>query len=86
MIVNRQTTAIVVDSTADLPDHLAADPNISMVPLTVYFGEEAFLDWVEMKPAEFYRRLAAPYEERQRAKSGDVELYAEYLTEIEKLG
>jgi DegV family protein with EDD domain len=23
----------------------------------VYFGEEAYLDWVELKPAEFYRRL-----------------------------
>ncbi len=57
MILNRQTTAIVVDSTADLPDYLANDPNISMVPLTVYFGEEAFLDWAEMKPAEFYERL-----------------------------
>jgi DegV family protein with EDD domain len=58
MLVNRETTAIVVDSTADLPDHLAADPNISMVPLTVFFGDEGYLDWVEMKPAEFYERLA----------------------------
>ena len=57
MIVNRTTTAIVVDSTADLPDHLANDPNITMVPLTVYFGEEALLDWVELKPQEFYDRL-----------------------------
>lgn len=57
MIVDRTTTAIVVDSTADLPDYLANDPNISMVPLTVYFGEEAYLDWVEIKPAEFYERL-----------------------------
>ncbi|MBN1631814.1 MAG: DegV family protein [Thermoleophilia bacterium] len=59
MLVNRQTTAIVVDSTADLPDYLAGDPNITMVPLTVYFGDEAFLDWAEMQPAEFYERLAA---------------------------
>ena len=35
---------------------------------------------------EFYRRLAAPYEDRQRAKSGDVDLYAEFLAEIEKMG
>ena len=35
---------------------------------------------------EFYRRLAAPYEDRQLAKNGDVDLYAEYLAEIEKLG
>jgi len=57
MIINRDTTAIVVDSTADLPPHLAEDPNVTMVPLTVYFGEEAFLDWVELKPEEFYERL-----------------------------
>jgi uncharacterized membrane-anchored protein len=35
---------------------------------------------------EFYRRLAAPYEDRQLAKSGDVDLYAEYLAEIDQLG
>ena len=57
MIVDRSTTAIVVDSTADLPDFLAADPNITMVPLTVYFGEEAYLDWVELGPSEFYKKL-----------------------------
>ncbi len=57
MIVDRTTTAIVVDSTADLPEYLAGDPNISMVPLTVYFGEEAYLDWVELKPDVFYERL-----------------------------
>ena len=57
MIVDRTTTAIVVDSTADLPDYLANDPSITMVPLTVYFGEEALLDWVELKPQVFYDRL-----------------------------
>ena len=57
MIIDRSTTAIVVDSTADLPDYLARDPNITMVPLTVYFGEEHFLDWVNMKPAKFYAML-----------------------------
>ncbi len=59
MILDRRSTAIVVDSTADLPDHLANDPNITMVPLTVYFGEEAYLDWAELKPTEFYAKLKA---------------------------
>jgi DegV family protein with EDD domain len=59
MIVDRKTTAIVVDSTADLPEYLAGDPNISMVPLTVYFGEDAYLDWVELKPDVFYQKLAS---------------------------
>lgn len=57
MIVDRTTTAIVVDSTADLPDYLVNDPSITTVPLTVYFGEEARLDWVDLKPEEFYDRL-----------------------------
>ncbi|MBM4273903.1 MAG: hypothetical protein FJ134_05500 [Deltaproteobacteria bacterium] len=34
---------------------------------------------------EFYRRVAAPYEERQMAQSGDVDLYREYIKEI-KMG
>jgi len=33
---------------------------------------------------EFYRRIAAPYENRQIAKSGDVDLYHEYSRDIEK--
>ena len=57
MIIDRNTTAIVVDSTADLPDDLAAHPNITIVPLTVYFGEEAYLDWVELKPDVFYEKM-----------------------------
>jgi hypothetical protein len=34
---------------------------------------------------EFYRRLAGPYEDKQMARSGDVDLYAEYLAEIDKM-
>ena len=59
MIINRQNTALVVDSTADLPEGLAGDPNLSMVPLTVFFGETGYLDWVEIKPEEFYEKLSA---------------------------
>ncbi len=50
---------IVTDSTADLPDEIARDLGISVVPLTVFFGEEALLDHVEITSQEFYRRLAA---------------------------
>jgi fatty acid kinase fatty acid binding subunit len=57
MIINRETTAIVVDSTCDLPPGMATDPSITMVPLTVYFGDEAYLDWVDIQPDEFYARL-----------------------------
>lgn len=59
MIIDRSTTALVVDSTADLPDELVQDPNLTLVPLTVFFGEEAFLDWVELTPDRFYEKLVS---------------------------
>ena len=34
---------------------------------------------------EFYRRLGGAYEDRQIARSGDVDLYQEYLEEIAKV-
>lgn len=34
---------------------------------------------------EFYRRLAAPYEDKQMAGSGDMDLFQEYLEEIKKI-
>ena len=57
-MIDRTTTALVVDSTADLPDGLAHDPNLTVVPLTVFFGDEAYLDWVELAPERFYEKLA----------------------------
>jgi DegV family protein with EDD domain len=57
VILDRSNTALVVDSTADLPDSLAHDPNLTLVPLTVFFGDEAYLDWVELLPEQFYQKL-----------------------------
>lgn len=50
---------IVTDSTCDLrPEELEA-LGVVMVPLTVHFGEESFRDWIDLKPEEFYPKLAA---------------------------
>jgi DegV family protein with EDD domain len=48
---------IVTDSTCDLPPSEFEALGVKMVPLTVHFGEEHFRDWIDMEPAEFYRRL-----------------------------
>jgi hypothetical protein len=34
---------------------------------------------------EFYRRVGVPYENKQMAQSGDVDLYKEYLGEMEQM-
>jgi DegV family protein with EDD domain len=49
--------AVVVDSTADIPQPIRDELGISVVPLTILFGNNAFLDGVEMTSDEFYRRL-----------------------------
>lgn len=50
---------IVTDSTADLPEETAQALGITVVPLTVFFGDEAFLDGVELDNAGFYKKLEA---------------------------
>lgn len=50
---------IVTDSTADLPAEVAHELGITVVPLTVFFGEEAYLDGVELDNAGFYDKLAS---------------------------
>jgi DegV family protein with EDD domain len=50
---------IVTDSTADLPAKVASELGITVVPLTVFFGDEAFLDGVELDNPGFYQKLAA---------------------------
>ena len=48
---------IVTDSTADLSPRQAADLGITVVPLTVFFGDEAYLDNIELDNAAFYQKL-----------------------------
>lgn len=50
---------IVVDSTADIPADRAREFGITVVPLTVLFGDESFRDGVDLTGQEFYRRLAS---------------------------
>ena len=49
---------IVVDSTADIPAERARERGITVVPLTVHFGDDAFRDGVDMDGATFYRKMA----------------------------
>jgi DegV family protein with EDD domain len=50
-------TAIVLDSTADLPDAAQRFPSWRVVPLYVSFGDESFRDGVDLTAAQFYERL-----------------------------
>jgi len=51
------TVKIVTDSLSDITSDLAEELGVTVVPLTVFFGHESFLDRVTMTTDEFYRRL-----------------------------
>jgi DegV family protein with EDD domain len=48
---------IVTDSASDLPPETCEELGIEVVPLTIRFGEEEFVDRKELSTAEFWRRL-----------------------------
>lgn len=49
---------IVTDSTCDLPRDILQEYDITVVPLYINFGDQGYLDGVEISRQEFYQRLA----------------------------
>lgn len=49
---------VISDTCCDYSADQAESAGFSMVPLTVTFGNETFLDGLELSPAQFYRRLS----------------------------
>jgi DegV family protein with EDD domain len=52
------TIRIVTDSACDLSDAELAEWGIGLVPLSIRFGDDEFVDRTELTTDEFYRRLA----------------------------
>jgi DegV family protein with EDD domain len=50
---------IVTDSSCDLPPELEREHDILIVPLTIRFGAEEFVDRRDLTAAEFWRRCAS---------------------------
>lgn len=50
---------VVTDSACDLPPELAAELGIRIVPLTIRFGDEEFVDRRDLTSAEFWARCKA---------------------------
>jgi DegV family protein with EDD domain len=53
------TVKIVTDSAADLTVEQADALGVRIVPLTIRFGSDEFVDVVELTPAQFYEKMAA---------------------------
>ena len=53
------TVRVVTDSACDLPEELAADLGIEIVPLSIRFGADEYVDRVDLTPPAFYAKMAA---------------------------
>src|SRR5689334_8983277 len=76
------TVRIVTDSTCDLPPALVEAYGITVVPLTVFFGDEALLDGVDIDAPTFYERLGGSHV-LPRTSQPSVDLFR---TAYEELG
>lgn len=52
------TVKIVADSACDVPEHLAKELDITIVPVYINVGEQSYLEGVEISREEFYRNLS----------------------------
>jgi len=53
----KNQTALITDSTCDIPQAIISQYGITVIPLAVVWGNELFLDRVDLTPEEFYQRL-----------------------------
>jgi DegV family protein with EDD domain len=87
MNLTAANTAVVLDSTADVPDAPQRFPNFRVVPLYVRFGDESYRDYVEISAEEFYARLqtAAELPTTSQPTPGDFLATYEELGQYERI-
>ena len=85
--LSAENTAVVLDSTADLPDAQERHPNWRVVPLYVRFGDETFREYVDLSAEEFYRRLRTAPESPRSSQPTPADFASVYeeLGEYEKI-
>jgi DegV family protein with EDD domain len=85
--LSAENTAVVLDSTADLPEPQARHPNWRLVPLYVRFGDETFREYVDISAEEFYRKLreSSKPPNSSQPSPADFEAVFDYLSEYERI-
>ncbi|KJS85304.1 MAG: hypothetical protein JM58_08995 [Peptococcaceae bacterium BICA1-8] len=53
---------LVTDTAADIPQQFIEKYNIEIVPLSIIFGDEVYLDGIEITTHDFYEKMAATQE------------------------
>jgi len=74
---------IVTDSTSDIPRETARRLDIDIMPLSVHFGAQTYIDGVDLTPEEFYRKqaLSESLPTTSQVSVGDFELFFQKVLE-----
>jgi DegV family protein with EDD domain len=80
--------ALVTDSTVDLTPEMVEEMGVTIVPLRVIFGDEAYREGVDISAEEFYERLvkSRPLPTTSAPSVGDFqEAYERLLKEVDSI-
>ncbi|GCF11374.1 DegV family protein [Dictyobacter arantiisoli] len=75
---------IVTDSTADITSETAEALGISVIPLSVFFEDEAYRDNIDLDSTTFYQKLAASKELPRTSQPSPALFQETYLRLIEQ--
>jgi len=79
---------IVTDSSCDLPYHFIKENHIHIIPLKLIFGNQAYLDKVNISPIEFYDKLlTSPHHPTtsQPAVADVVKIYEQVIPQYQSI-
>ncbi len=69
---------IITDSTCDIPEFLVEQYQIKIIPELIIWGNEQFRDRIDLKPKEFYQRLAIDPQHPTSSQAGIPEFQKVY--------
>jgi DegV family protein with EDD domain len=75
---------IMADSTADIPEALVKEYGIHIVPMSLVFGEESYVEGIDITVSQFYAKLAESKvlpSTSQTSPSQYVEVYRKLLSD-----
>lgn len=80
----RSSVRVVTDSTSDMPPDLLRQHDVVVVPLTIFFGKEAFRDGVDIRARDFYRMLSESEHHPSTQPPAEEVFYEHYHDIIEE--
>jgi len=74
--------ALITDSTCDIPQPYLEQYDITVVPHTIIWGDQQYLDRVDIQPVEFYEKIVTSREVPTTAQATEMQFLKAYTDAI----